>query len=337
MNEQALYTGLLKGVLIGRLAYANHLATYYSNWLEKGEIEDRLKPKIFEQLKAYYGILLEEEEEIEMEKLFYQSEKEQLITFLQNLEIAYNDNFLNSISKRRKLVETIYSDISNRTNFVISDAEIHEIKKAESTNNASLAGEVWKKINKTDREAIDFLCKTSRPKVSHFVLNNSGNKANTDEILSKSTFEFLRKLEKMPKDKGYYQWLPVSIGDILKTSIFTYFLKICMRRWIDMLRSREKEVAAFDDKIHYDGFYEEFETTEFEEVKPSPAILKAIRQLPESCYKIIAGKYFGGTEGIGLTSKELSQEIGYAVGYINNKHRGCLDELREILNADKSN
>lgn len=335
MNEQTLYTSLLKGVIIGKLSYANSLATYYSKWLGGKEINSYLKPKIIDELKAFYGSIMEPEDELEMEDLFNQSDKNNLIAFLKNLEENYNPYFLSLIAKRRNKVDTIYIDVFDRTKLVIEDDDIHEIKLAESNKNALLAGIVWKKITEKERIAFTYFRDQSFPKVNHLVVNNSGNQHDTKDIWAKATCELLRKLERVPGVKGYYEWRPINTDNIIKTGIFTYFITICKNRWLDVLRKKGKEINFEEGSIYDEVERKEAIQEEETDLRPSFEILKAIQQLPESCQKIIIGKYFGGTEGIGMTSKELSLESGLAVGYINNIHQSCLDKLRNILTTSK--
>jgi hypothetical protein len=339
MNEQTLYTSLLKGVIIGKLSYANSLATYYSKWLVEREIDSRLKPKIIDDLKVYYGDIMEPDEESEMEDLFKQTDKNSLISFLKNLEENYNPHFLNLIAKRRNKVDTVYTDVFDRTKVVIEDDDVHEIKLAESNKNASLAGTVWKKITENERKAITYFYQQSFSKINHLVVNNSGDEDDASDIWAKSQCEFSLKLEKMPRETGYYEWRPLDNEEKIKTSIFTYFYRICNCRWLDVLRKRKDEVTNIDEIVNFEGFEEE----EYLEIileedlnfRPSPKILKAISQLPESCQKIIVGKHFGGTMGTGLTSKALSLESGLAIGYINNIHKSCLDKLGDIIKPSK--
>ena len=335
MNEQTLYTSLLKGVIIGKLSYANSLATYYSKWLGGKEINSYLKPKIIDQLKAFYGSIMEPEDELEMEDLFNQSDKNNLIAFLENLEENYNPYFLSLIAKRRNKVDTIYIDVFDRTKLVIEDDDIHEIKLAESNKNALLAGTIWKKIIENERDTITYFYKQTFKKVNHLVVGNSRSQDEANLVWVKAMIVLLNKLEKMPEVEGYYEWRPISTNEHEKASIFTYFIEICKYRWLDILRKKGKEIH-FEEGIMYDEVeIKEAIQEEETDLRPSFKILKAIQQLPESCQKVIIGKYFGGTEGIGITSKELSLESGLAVGYINNIHQSCLDKLRNILTTSK--
>jgi RNA polymerase sigma factor (sigma-70 family) len=335
MNEQTLYTSLLKAVIIGKLSYANSLAMYYVKWLQEKEIDTHFKPKIIEQLKIFYGTIMNPEDELEMENLFNQTERDSLILFLRNLEEEYKHYFLNQVAKRRNKVDTIYTDVFDRTNYVIEDDDIKEIKLAESNKNTLLAGKVWQRIVENERKAITHFYYESFSKVNHFVISNSGSQDDTNDVWAKSKIEFLHKLEKSPTQNGYYEWRPITMGNHSKTSIFTYFIRICTNRWLDMLRQlkkekEKKEALNLNETIGYPAFIEkDYEDLE----KPSDRIIRAIKKLPESYQKIIMGKYFGGTKGIGLTSKELSLEIGLSVGYINNIHKSCLNELRIILKS----
>jgi RNA polymerase sigma factor (sigma-70 family) len=198
---------------------------------------------------------------------------------------------------------------------------------------ATDAGEVWKKIQRNENDAIKNLYTQTYQKVNHHILQNSGEEEDSVDIWNRTQTEFRRKLNKNPDDKGYYQWRPVSNHAIEKASILTFFIRICRMRWLDVLRmkdkidTREEEVLSEfyqqENGNDLDDFYEQ------EHLKNR--IRTAIKKLLNPCQEIVLGKWFGGEFGEGLTSKDLALQINYRAGTIDNLHRGCLDNLREIL------
>jgi DNA-directed RNA polymerase specialized sigma24 family protein len=335
MNEQTLYINLLKGAVIGTLPYANSLATSYADLIKNGKIVKEKKANIYPELIFYYGDMMDGEEEKELENLLQNTDNQTLCERLSNVESQYEDYFIEMISERRKIVERIYQDVTNRSNIAINDDEILAIKKSESLNNAFDAGQIWKKIQRNENDAIKNLYTQTYQKVNHHILQNSGDEEDSVDIWSETQAEFRRKLNHSPDDKGYYQWRPVSNNSEEKASILTFFIGICRMRWRDILRMKNKIEAKEDDVISefyqqeigndLDDFYEQ------EHLKNR--IRTAIKQLLNPCQEIVLGKWFGGEFGEGLTSKDLALQLNYKAGTIDNLHRGCLENLREILKS----
>lgn len=332
MNEQTLYLNLLKGAIIGNLPYANYLATSYANLIKHGKIVNETKANIYPELIFYYGDMMDSKEENELEELLQNPDSQPLYKRLMLVESQYEDYFIEMISERRKTVERIYEDVTNRSNITISDDEILAIKRAESLKKAFDVGLVWKKIQRNENEAIKNLYAQTFQKVNHHILQNSGDEEDSLDIWSNVQAEFKRKLTKLPEEKGYFQWRPVANNLIEKASIITFFIKICTMRWLDVLRKKKNE------NEHQKNILNEYLQDECESYDDDGndflknRIRIAIEQLRIPCQKIVTGKWFGGEFGEGLTSRELSPLINYSPGTIDNLHGGCLDDLRKLLN-----
>lgn len=336
MTEQTLYTRLLKGAIIGTLPYADSLAESYANMIENGKINYENKPNIFSELILYYGDMLEEEEERDLSDLLKSANKQALTERLNNLERDYREYFLELISERREKVEIVYQDITQREKITIEDEEIISIKKAESLTDASSAGSVLKKIVRNENEAIMHLYQETFAKINHHISLNSGTRDDAGDIWSKSSIEFRKKLDKIPKEKGYYEWRPAKNKFLNNASIYTFYIGICIRRWLDELRKRKIEINPKNSDLLIELSKENSETEDFYEKEHLKfRIRAAIKKLDKTCQKIINGRWFGGPFGEGLSSKELALETGLSEGYINNKHKSCLEQLREILTNDK--
>lgn len=332
MTEQALYTVLLKGSNIGSLPFADSLAITYTDMIEKGSIQNFTK--IFPDLIYYYGDMMEEADEQEMENILQSSDKQAVSQKLRALEKDYGEYFLDLISERRENVERIYQDITQRTNKVMSDDEIVAIKKAESMADVSEAGRIWKAIVKKENIAIHFLYQNTIEQTRHYILQNSGDEDNAKDNWNKTQLELNKKLKKAPNTEGYYEWRPTTTVFTESTSIQTFFYKISKMRWLDILRSRKREEQVYQDAL-IGKDYEALSIEEYEKREANDALrLKletAIAQLGNRCPEILMGKWFGGQYGDGLTSKELAQQINLSSGTIDNRHKGCLDDLRIIL------
>ena len=332
MTEQALYTGLLKGSNIGSLPFADFLATTYSDMIERGILLNFTN--IFSNLIYYYGDMMEEADEQEIENILQSSDKQIVFQKLKALEKDYSEYFLDLISERRGNVERIYQDITQRTNKVMTDDEIVAIKKAESMADVSEAGRIWKAIVKKENLAIHFLHQNTFGQIKHYILQNNGNEDDANDNWIKTQLELNKKLKKAPNAEGYYEWRPTTTIFTESTSIQTFFYKISKMRWLDILRSRKREEQVYQDALISED-YEALSIEDYEKREANDTLrLKletAIAQLGNRCPEILMGKWFGGQFGDGLTSKELAQQINISSGTIDNRHKGCLDDLRVIL------
>ena len=333
MTEQTLYTDLLKGSIIGRLSYANYVATGYADEMAKGDVNLQNKRLIFEEIKRFYGDMMEKEEEDELAELL-QNNVKKAIEYLKQLDKDYVSYFLEILSNQRKEVETIYNEISDRVKIVIKDDKITEIKIAESKEDLLMAGKAWREIVVDDINAIYCLHKNTYSKIQHELRAKTQQNIDTDieHLVDKGMVEFKKKLTYPPKTKGYFEYRPNKENELHKSSVCNYFITLCVQRGLDFLR----RISKHSDSILYEWYGEPnkqnhaFEDIEAQESQTAK-IKYAINSLKRACKEIILGKYYGGLEGKVLSSIELSNNTGYAVGYINNEHKDCLKQLREIL------
>lgn len=334
MEEKNLYTSLLKGAMVGNLRYADNLATRVADLIEKTNTPGKNIAAFTSDLIYYYGDMLEEDEEQALESAAILEGNPALPDLLRSLEVKYARYFLEMLSRRREKVETVYNDVTARSNVLIDDEDIHDIKKCESLGEAEHAGNIFKNMLRREKNATIELYRKSIHQLEHHVLKNSGEKDEAPELWSVAQCEFRRKLDKKPAETGYYQWRPADDGSFVKTSIFTYFMSICRYRWFDFLRKKATERRHRTEL--YEGSKSDYENQAFyvpgEESELRDSIFEAIEELGKPCREVVTGKWFGGDYGDGLTSKELAVRIGYSPGSIDNLHPGCLKKLRLILN-----
>lgn len=338
MNEQLLYTGLLKGSIIGTLTFANYFASNFAKKIEVGEASPKNKTDIIPPLLELYGDILEDREEKELELLLQSSDNELIKKELRKLENRYLIHFLYLLSERRKKVEIVYQDVTNRVNIVINDLIITDIKRVESLNNENLntielVVVLLKKIENEESQSITHLYKETYDSVVRHVENRGGDKDNATDIWLTASSEFKRKLDKFPIEKGYYTWEGSKDKKDNKASIKSFFILICMKRWLDNLRS--SNVQNRNQENAEDNFYASFDNDElnsfYEKEGLKVKIRTAISKLDDLGRTIITGRFFNPNYDDVLTSKELAQETGYSVGTINNNYQSCLAKLREIL------
>ncbi len=334
MNDLTLYTKLLKGANIGSLSFANSLATTYSKMIENGDILPQNRLNIYGELIGFYGTMMEESEEKDLENLLQNADNQKTVSHLKLLDANYTDYFLELISERRERIEIIYEDVSKRIKIAMIDDEITEIKKAESLSDFTLAGEIWKKIAKNENIAIQELKHETQKSLVNYMAKNSGNEEDAKDIWAEAQSEFRKILGKLPHESGFYQWQSSNDKDEKTASIKTFFFRICKMRWLDELR-RLKRIDNKQGNIikrYYEPIEEDSLNEKHEKEYISRQVRFAITKLQAKCQKIIIPKWFGGKNGEVLSSKELSSAIGYAVGTIDNNYKNCLQELKTIWN-----
>jgi hypothetical protein len=334
MTEQTLYTNLLKGSIIGRISYANYLATGYAEKIANEEISLQNRLSIFADIKRFYGDMMEENEEEDLVKLLESNDNTKTIESLKQLDKDYVGYFLEILSTQRKEVETIYNEISDRTKIVIEDDEIKSIKKAESNENLSMAGNIWREIIVNDINAIYCLHKNTYPKIQHILRTKIQQNIDTDieYLVDKAMVEFKKKLTYQPKTTGYFEYRPCKEAELAKSSVCNYFITLCVQRGKDFLKKIFKHNDAIVQEWYgeYDKQNHIFE--DIEDYESQIAKVKyALNSLKRACQEIILGKYFGGLEGKVLSSIELANITHYSVGHINNNHRDCIEQLKELL------
>lgn len=334
LTEQELYTRLLKGQIIGTIPYANYLATSYAKEIEQKEFSDETKYKIFEEIINFYGDMLESDAERDLEKIMINANKSKAAERLKQLDVEYMDYFLEIISPKRTNVETFYNEISDRTNIEIKDEDITNIKISESTQNFNLAVQAWRNIVVNDLLAIFEIKQKTKEKINRIIYLNVSSKINLDAdievIIDKSVVALKKKLTMMPGTKGYFEFRPNEKNDFLKYSIVSLFITICGKRGLDVIRKRFTHIKRMEYELHGKIFIIEIEDSDEIELKKQK-MEAAIKRLTKICLEIIQGRYFGGLEGKVLTTNELSEKTGYDSGYINNKHKRCLSEMKAYL------
>lgn len=324
MNEQQLYTSLLKGANIGQLPCADSYAETNAQALGKTTFTEERMEILYTRVIQDYGVLMEEEEEEEFKKLTESRDQKKIAGFLADLEKGYREYFIDLVSDRRKRVELVLEELSGRTQLFIHDEDITQIKKAEAQKSYPEVWRTYKTIRQADEKGSRLLYMETRSSVANYVRMNSGNDDDAVDIWSVGFHEFRKKLCKRPGEPGYYQWRPVTTEKEEKASIKTYFIRICRMRWLDVLR-RISPQAGTESPDDHDGLRGTEEEEEMREM-----FSRAIAKLDEKCRKIVHAKFYGGNDGEGLSRKEIAQETGMKISYISKNQQECIAKLTKL-------
>lgn len=325
MDEKSIYISLLKGAVFEPLSINDTVIKSIIDELDASQTIDY--DLVYNQIISTYGDLLEPSQEQELLEHIHKLDDKRIRQMLGYIQTLYPIYFIEQLATRRKQIENIYQEISER-NILIEDDEITALKKIESTQDFELGKIVFRKIKIQDNKAIIALHDESYAKIENHILGNSGNKLDAEEHWSDCFLEFRTKLRRKPSEKGYYAWRKKGIKTNKEAALITFFIGICKNRWIDKLRKRPDINISFIENYFFDERYDlDYDFDAYDDKLQLLSQLKeAIEKLSKTCQNIIKGKWLDE-----LKSKELSQKIGLSTGYIDNEHVRCIKQLQKLM------
>ncbi len=332
MDEQTLYTTLLKGSMIGSLKYEGSHALVYAKYAKENDLQ-----KInLEEVINKFGNLLEEEEELELEELFVKNECLELIEKFKEIDEKYGLYFLEKISQKREFVELVYQDVLARTNIFIDDEDIKNIKTIECLKKWEDAHFILQKIVSNDEKAIIHFYKKHKDSIKHLVFSKNGDESDADMVMNWSLSDFKLILVKLPEANNYFQWQPVKTEHEVKANLFTYFYKMCTYKWIDVLRKKIRYNNPLVDIEGYENFFGVDDLIDDPYHQKKLIVRKAIEKLSNKCKKMYLGDWQDNFED-NFNVEILAQKSGNSIGTIYNKNVDCMNELRELVKSQTSN
>lgn len=147
-------------------------------------------------------------------------------------------------------------------------------------------------------------------KISRFVQNNSGNKADAEDLFQDSMLVLVEKLR-----QDNFQ---------LTASIDTYVFAICKNIWFKKLRDRNYELSidelqSFDFMSSINDFIED-DKTYFEKLKGY------LVKITDHCNRLIQDMFFKGK-----TIDQIQKDYGYSTRHNaqNQKHK-CVQQIKKV-------
>lgn len=165
-------------------------------------------------------------------------------------------------------------------------------------------------IKTKNSHVLRFLYSKFRKKVINYVVHNSGNINEAEDVFQDSIIKTFKETQKQ--------------DFILKNTFEAYFMNICRNTWIYAVKLKDK-------KIKTEIFHEEFEEInlfdEYKNEQIQKLTWKQFRLLKEDCQAVLEMYYF---------QEKAMTEIAYRMDYKNeqiakNKKFKCLEYLRELL------
>lgn len=151
------------------------------------------------------------------------------------------------------------------------------------------------------------------PRVQHFILKNSGNEEDAQDVFQEAIMIIYTNAQK--KDFA------------LTASFYTYLHAICRNIWLRHLKEKRKLSVTFSANWEY--FTEaEFENTLMEEEQFS-LYWKKFRALGQDCQKLL-DLFFQGE-----SMQDIMREMGYgSEGYARKRKFQCKERLLEMITTD---
>jgi RNA polymerase sigma factor (sigma-70 family) len=169
---------------------------------------------------------------------------------------------------------------------------------------------------RTDREPIRFLYETHFESLSSFIIHNSGDYDDAQDIFQEVLVAFIQ-LVRTNKFRG-------------EASIKTFLFSLNRNIWYNELKRRKR---AIDRNKNYDRLSrsdEEVVDRVIENREANQEILKLLESLGENCKKVLLLYYYENR-----SMKEILSELDYENEQIvRNKKYKCMKKLEQMIEAD---
>lgn len=183
---------------------------------------------------------------------------------------------------------------------ILSDAEVI----------ANFTGD--RDIDKTIR----FLYNSYLEYVGRFVLNNSGDRQDAEDIFQEVLVAFIHLVKKQ-KFRG-------------EASIKTFLFSLNRNMWLNELKRRSRAEAR-ETKFEKEKEDSEVATSIIENREANDQLMKVMDELGDTCKKILILYYYGNH-----SIKEILTELPYEnEQVVRNKKHKCLKKLQEMLSQNK--
>lgn len=164
---------------------------------------------------------------------------------------------------------------------------------------------------KESLEAFDTLYKFYLPKIYGYIMNRTGNKEITEDIVSQTFITAMLNLKKY-KDRG------VTFG--------AWLYKLAHNSFVDYFRKNKSKIELIDENIITNLIHQE---NEYEKIENKIIIRKALLKIPEQYQQILALKYFEE-----LDNQEIADILGCKKETLAVKLHRSTESLKQVLELD---
>jgi RNA polymerase sigma factor (sigma-70 family) len=165
-------------------------------------------------------------------------------------------------------------------------------------------------IKSGDEAMMEYVYREYYPMVAHFIIKNSGNETDAQDLYQEGLLIVFRKL----KEGTEVQYLK------------TYIYSVCRNKWLAQLRYRRMHAEKIVDSLE---FFEVWVEEESEATPYEMAMQQALEALDETCRKLLLAFYF---------EKQTMDDIAVRFGYnqantAKSKKNKCMEKIREKAKA----
>ena len=166
-----------------------------------------------------------------------------------------------------------------------------------------------------DEEVINSFYSHNLPKIRSYILNNSGNSADAEDVFQDALVFTYQKLKGKSLD--------------LSCSLTTYVYAVSRNIWMNTLRKRKKflqneALPEAEDILSRDAL------EELHYFEQQSLFQKNFLKLGEACQKLL-GYFFDGQ-----SMREISVQMEYSEGYTRKKKFECKQQLINYIEKDPS-
>ena len=167
---------------------------------------------------------------------------------------------------------------------------------------------------RNDSKLLSEIYQKFAPKISRYVLNNSGDADAAQDIIQ----DTLVTIYHQAKEKGLVLTVPFD----------AYFFLLCKRRWLNVLKKRgQKEVTKSDENLSIsDDAYEQAAETELYESR-SALFQSKLAELGKACRELLEKAF------VIKSMEKVAEVLGISYAYARKKKSQCIGKLTQMVQA----
>ncbi len=173
--------------------------------------------------------------------------------------------------------------------------------------------EIIKGIRKKDNKILGGLYEKSLPSVKKFVVDNSGNIDDVNDVLQEGIILIYQKIQ-----EGSLQ---------VNISVQGYLVAICKNIWLMRLRRRKKMIVNSDQVDILEGSEENL-IFDLIQAEKDNLYRKHFLKLEEGCIKLLTAVFDG------RSMKEIADTLNISIGYARKKKFLCKERLVTSIQND---
>jgi RNA polymerase sigma factor (sigma-70 family) len=173
--------------------------------------------------------------------------------------------------------------------------------------------EIVEGIKRGDTTTLRAFYDVNLPKITHYILNHSGNAFEAKDVFQDALVILYQKLNANTLE--------------LECAVSTYFFAICKHLWLNRLRKQGKMIIQEDTNV-LDHVLSKDAIDAIERKEKVAVVQKYCLKLGAGCQKILLLFYSG------YSIKEIAAQKGFTEGYTRKRKFECQKKLTEMFEKD---